>query len=119
MSLEDFNRALEMDAARAFDKDNIAGLKILASHRPAASASGRKIAATPAGAGRSGEVLRIAAHAHHDVEPGFGGGLAAGRVKRGACSPSSSISPATRMRRLAGRAASVRIMERSASGLEL
>ena len=35
------------------------------------------------------------------------------------CSPSSSISPATRMRRVPGRAASVRIMERSASGFEL
>ena len=26
-------------------------------------------------------MLRIAAHAHHDVESGFGGGLAAGRVQ--------------------------------------
>ena len=39
--------------------------------------------------------------------------------RAGPCSPCSSISPATRIRRLAGREARVRIIERSASGLEL
>ena len=60
---------------------------------------GKKERGDAAGACGGGKVFGIAPHADDQIEAGFGGGAAAGGVQRGPCSPSSSISPATRMRR--------------------
>ena len=119
MVLRDFNGAFELYATRAFDEDDVARRRFCTSHSPAASRIGQEQRSHSAQAGRGGQVLRIAAHADHESSPASAAALPQAACRLGPCSPSSSISPAIRMRRCAGRAASVRIMERSASGLEL
>ena len=108
-----------MHSARALDEDDVAFAEIFLEPLSRGFGIGKKQRSHSSPACRRRQVLGIAAHADNEIQSGFGGGFSAGGMQCGACSPSSSISPATRMRRRAGRAARVRIMERSASGLEL
>ena len=80
--LQDFDGAFELHSARALDQDHIAGLQILRrATRPARFGIGQEERGDSAPAGRGGQVLCIAAHADHEIDAGFGCGLAAGRVQ--------------------------------------
>ena len=90
------------------------------SHWPAASASGRNIDGHAASAGRRGQMFGIALHADNQIEAGLGRGSPAGSVQRGpVLAQLQHFAGDQDAAAAAGRAASVWIMERSASGLEL
>ncbi len=63
--------------------------------------------------------LGVAANADDEVDSGLAAARPQARCSSAASRPSSSISPAIRMRRFAGSEARVSIMEINASGLEL
>ena len=81
MSLEDFDGAFELDSARAFDEDYVAGLKIFGEPLTGRVGVGQKDGGDSAQAGCGGEMLRVAAHAYDEIDSGIGGGLAAGGVE--------------------------------------
>ncbi len=84
MILHDLDRLFEVDTARAFDEHDVARLHIDEEPATCGFGVGKKDGGDAAGAGCSGEMFRVAAHADGDIEAGFGGGLAACGVERGA-----------------------------------
>ena len=81
---------------------------------------GKKERRDSAGAGGGGQMLGVALNAGDQIEAGLGGGASAGGVQRGAVlAQLQHLAGDEDAAASAGRAARVRIMERSASGLEL
>src|SRR5580692_378525 len=89
------------------------------SHSPAAVASDRKIASAPAALAASTRCFALPRTPTTISICASAAAFPQAECSAGACSPSSSISPAMRILRFAGYAASVRIIDCSASGLEL
>ena len=83
MTIEVFDGPLQVNAARAFDEDNVAGTKIF--DEPLAGGFGiaKKDGGHSAGACGGGQVLGVALHGNDEIEAGLGGGASAGDVQRG------------------------------------
>jgi len=81
---QSFDGPLEVNAAGAFDENDVAGAKIF--DEPLACTLGviEKDRRNSAGACGGGKVLRVALHCNDEIEAGLGGGAPTGDVKRGA-----------------------------------
>jgi hypothetical protein len=78
-----FNGAFQMNAAGAFDENDVAGAKVF--NEPLACGFGiiEKDRGHSAGRCGCGQVFGVALHSDDEIEAGLGGGATAGNVERG------------------------------------
>jgi len=83
MAVQDFDGPFQMDAARAFDENDVAGAKVF--DEPLACGLGvvEKDRRDSAGACSRGKVLGVALHCDDEIEAGLGRDAPTGNVEGG------------------------------------